>query len=54
MSGPVEAQFWDDLSHLVNDKIPVAERRRELRKQEMKPFLKRIAKQQHKLSTYGQ
>ena len=54
LTGAAKTQFWNDLSSLVTVKIPEAEARRELRKQEMKPFLKRIAKQQHRLSTYGQ
>lgn len=48
------SRFGKDLSLLVAEKIPVAEERRERRKQEMRPYLKRIAKQNHQFSTYGQ
>lgn len=54
MEGTTKASFWNNLSSLLAEKIPVAEERRERRKQEMKPFLKRMAKQQNKFSTYGQ
>lgn len=54
MTGETESSFWTSLEHLVETKLPVAEQRREQRKQEMKPFLKRMAKEQHRLSTHGQ
>ena len=47
-------RYFRDLSRLVAEKFPVAEERRERRKQEMRPYLKRIAKQNHQFSTYGQ
>jgi Phytanoyl-CoA dioxygenase (PhyH) len=54
MADEVESRFWKDLEHLVQEKLPVAEQRRDKRKQEMKPFLKRMAKEQQRLSTHGQ
>lgn len=54
MADAVESRFWRDLERLVREKLPVAEQRRNKRKQEMKPFLKRMAKEQYRLSTSGQ
>jgi hypothetical protein len=34
--------------------MPTAVKRREQRKKEMKPFLKKLAKEQHRFSTHGQ
>jgi Phytanoyl-CoA dioxygenase (PhyH) len=47
-------KFWNEIESLANGKLPVAQARQARRRQEKKPFLKRIAKEQHRLSTYGQ
>jgi Phytanoyl-CoA dioxygenase (PhyH) len=47
MTGETERRFWSELDHLVANKLPIAVTRREARVQEMKPLLKRLAKEQH-------
>jgi hypothetical protein len=64
LDGPWYPQAWppalddatelDRLAALVERKMPTAVKRREQRKKEMKPFLKKLAKEQHRFSTHGQ
>jgi hypothetical protein len=54
MTDAVERQFWKEYTTMLRHHMPIAEQRQTIRKQEMRPYLKALAKEQHKLSVVAQ
>jgi hypothetical protein len=46
MTGIVEDKFWKEYATMLQHHIPIADQRLQLRKQEMRPYLRQLAHEQ--------